>query len=73
MLRGLTQERKPVLLKIEIDNKVGFGLFKMDKSDYSLFPHEKEVLLRDGHRYLIHEITQEKEFGYEYTLVELKF
>ena len=73
MVRGLTQERKPVLLRIEIDNKVGFGLFKMDKSDYSLFPHEKEVLLRDGHRYLIHEITQVKESGYEYTLVELKF
>ena len=45
----------------------------MDKSDYSLFPHEKEVLLRDGHRYFIENITQVEESGYEYTLVDLKF
>lgn len=38
MRRGATLENKPVLLKIEIDNKVGFGLFKLDKQDYSLFP-----------------------------------
>ena len=53
MLRGISNERKPVLLKIQINNKVGFGLFKMDKPDFSLFPTEKEVLLRDGHRYYI--------------------
>ena len=74
MRGGATQEKKPVLLKIEIDNKVGFGLFKLDKQDYSLFPSEREVLLRDGHRYYIDSISQVVENdGFEYTLIDLKF
>ena len=59
MLNGITNERRPVLLEISIDNRVGFGLFKMDKENYSVFPNEKEVLLRDGHRYLIERISLE--------------
>jgi hypothetical protein len=45
----------------------------MDKSEYSLFPQEKEVLLRDGHRYEIVKISPVIEDGYEYTLIDLKF
>ena len=51
MMMGASIENRPVLLKITIDNRVGFGLFKMDSKNYSLYPGEKEVLLRDGHRY----------------------
>ncbi len=58
-MNGASKENKPVLMKITIDNRVGFGLFKMDNQNYSLYSYEKEVLLRDGHRYLIKNITQE--------------
>ena len=51
MMVGASNEKRPVLLKIAIDNRVGFGLFKMDNKNYSLYPGEKEVLLRDGHQY----------------------
>jgi len=57
MMMGASKENRPVLLKITIDNRVGFGLFKMDTKNYSLYPGEKEVLLRDGHRYQIKSIT----------------
>ncbi len=58
-MNGASKENKPVLMKITIDNRVGFGLFKMDNQNYSLYSYEKEVLLRDGHRDLIKNITQE--------------
>ena len=45
----------------------------MDKSDYSLFPGEKEVLLRDGHRYEIVKISEVTEEGLKYNLIDLKF
>ena len=56
---GASNEKRPVLLKITIDNRVGFGLFKMDNKNYSLYPEEKEVLLRDGHQYQIQNIALE--------------
>jgi len=57
MINGASNENYPVLLKITIDNRFGFGLFKMDNKNYSLYPEENEVLLRDGHRYKIKSIS----------------
>jgi hypothetical protein len=37
MMRGITNDKFPVLLEIRIKNKEGFGIFKLDNINYSLF------------------------------------
>jgi hypothetical protein len=38
MMRGITNDKFPVLLEIRIKNKEGFGIFKLDNLNYALFP-----------------------------------
>jgi hypothetical protein len=48
MFTGLNKKDVPVLYQINGLRKDGFNYFKLDNSDYSLFPYEQEVLLRTG-------------------------
>ena len=49
MFRGLSKDVVPVLYQIHNLNEDGYfgapAYFKLDSSDYSLFPQEQEVLL----------------------------
>ena len=58
MFRNLRKDDVPVLYKINNLNKNGEWYFKLDNSDYSLFPYEKEVLLWTGEAFKIIEISE---------------
>jgi len=45
--------------------------FKLDSELYSFFPYEQEVLIYDGYKYKIVEITEEISDNIKYTLIEL--
>ena len=51
MLRGLTDDIIPVLFKISGLNSAGKNYFKLDDYNYSIYPEEKELLLRDGFKF----------------------
>ena len=58
MLRGLNKDQVPVLYQINNLHKDGFNYFKLDNEEYSLFPHEQEVLLITGSRFEIIQISE---------------
>ncbi len=62
MFRGLSKEDVPVLYQIHNlreDGAYGFpAYFKLDSSDYSLFPQEQEVLLYLDSPFEIIEISE---------------
>jgi hypothetical protein len=45
MFRGLSKDQVSVLYQISNLDEYGWGYFKLDNADYSLFPHEQEVIL----------------------------
>ncbi len=66
MFTGLKKEDVPVLYQINNLNKDGFYYFKLDNTDYSLFPYEEEVLLNTGSCFTILEISEEEHQGRKY-------
>ena len=40
-------------------NSAGYNYFELDSEDYSIFPYEKEILLRDGLKFNIKSIKVE--------------
>jgi hypothetical protein len=48
MFKGLSKDQIPVLYQINNLDEDGVFYFKLDSSDYSLFPYEQEVLLDTG-------------------------
>ena len=58
MFRGLNKDQVAVLYQINNLDEDGFLYFKLDNSDYSLFPYEEEVLLRTGTNFEIIEILE---------------
>ncbi len=58
MFRGLSKDVVPVLYQIHNLNKNGKCYFKLDNTDYSLFPYEQEVLLVNGLNFEIIEISE---------------
>jgi len=59
MLKGLKKEEVPVLYKITGLSENGMDYFKLNKKEYTLFPNEKEVLLRTGMKFDIISIREE--------------
>ena len=57
MFRGLSNDEVPVLYQINNLDKNGYWYFKLDNSDYSLFPYEQEVLLMSGENFDIVQIS----------------
>ena len=57
MFRGLSKDDVPVLYQINNLQEDGYDYFKLD-SNYSLFPHEEEVLLRNGLWFEIIDISE---------------
>jgi hypothetical protein len=47
--------------------------FKLDSELYSFFPEEEEVLIYDGYKYRIVEVTEEVSDNQKYTLIKLTF
>ncbi len=66
MFRGLNKEDVPVLYKINGLDEKGLKYFKLDNTDYSLFPYEQEVLLRTNSYFKILKITEEENEGRQY-------
>ena len=60
----------PVLLEISMTNS---RYFKLDSELYSFFPGEEEVLIYDGYKYRIVEVTEEVSDNQKYTLIKLTF
>ena len=62
MFTKLSKEDVPVLYQIHNLKEDGYGglpaYFKLDSSDYSLFPQEQEVLLITGSVFKIIEISE---------------
>ena len=58
MFRGLSKDVVPVLYQIHNLREDGMWYFKLDNLDYSLFPHEQEVLLFTGSNFEIIEISE---------------
>ena len=58
MFKGLRNDEIPVLYKIYNLREDGFNYFKLDNEDYSIYPHEQEVLLVTGETFLIIEIIE---------------
>ncbi len=58
MFRGLSKDDVPALYQIHNLNQFGFYYFKLDNTDYSLFPNEQEVLLKTGCDFEIFEISE---------------
>ena len=58
MFRGLSKDVVPVLYQIHNLSEYGWNYFKLDSSDYSLFPNEQEVLLLTGLDFEITEISE---------------
>ena len=63
---GLSKEDVPVLYQINGLRENGFNYFKLDNSDYSLFPYEQEVLLKTDSHFKILEISEEEYEGKKY-------
>ncbi len=66
MFTGLNKEDFPVLYQINGLRLDGLNYFKLDNSDYSLFPYEQEVLFRTGFIFKILEISEEEHEGRKY-------
>ena len=47
-----------MLYQINNLNDEGFDYFKLENSDYSLFPNEQEFLLKTGSKFHIVEISE---------------
>ena len=58
MFKGLSNDDVPVLYQINNLNNFGKYYFKLDNTDYSLFPYEQEVLLFTGSLFTIIEISE---------------
>jgi hypothetical protein len=58
MFKRLREEDVPVLYQIDNLDKDGWYYFKLDNSDYSLFPKEQEVLLLTGTSFEIIQISE---------------
>jgi hypothetical protein len=58
MFRGLNKDQVAVLYQINNLDEDGFTYFKLDNSDYSLFPSEQEVLLLTGSLFEMIEISE---------------
>jgi hypothetical protein len=71
MFYKLNNEKVPVLYKITKFSKEGWGYFRLDSDEYSLFPTEKEVLFRTGSLFDIIDISEEvhESNGIKYILV----
>ncbi len=72
MIIRLNLENVPVLYQINNLRKYGLFYFKLDSTDYSLFPYEQEVLLRTGSEFKILDISEEQNKGCKYWLVQLR-
>ncbi len=66
MFTGLNKEDVSVLYQINNLNKDGYGYFKLDNADYSLFPYEQEVLLWNRLYFSILKISEEEHQGRKY-------
>ena len=64
MFYKLNNEKVPVLYKITKFSKEGWGYFRLDCVDYSLFPTEIEVLFRTGSFFDIFDISEEVHESY---------
>ena len=58
MFRGLSKDVVPVLYQIHNLSEIGFDYFKLDSEDYTLFPNEQEILLRNDLPFEIIEISE---------------
>ena len=58
MFRGLSKDQVSVLYQISNLDKDGYGYFKLDIAEYSLFPYEQEVLLTTGRSFDIIDISE---------------
>lgn len=58
MLNGLRKNDQPVMFQISGLSKFGNYYFKMDSEEFSLYVHEQEILLYDGSKYEITNITE---------------
>jgi hypothetical protein len=63
------QNNLPVLLMISMSNS---RYFKMDSEEYSAFPWEEEVLIYDGYKYKIINVSDEVYNDSKYTFIQLK-
>jgi hypothetical protein len=66
MFKRLREEDVPVLYQIDNLDKDGWYYFKLDNSDYSLFPKEQEVLLLTGTSFEIIQISEKEHEGRKY-------
>ena len=58
MFKGLIKDDVPVLYQINNLSKKGWGYFKLDGDEYSLFPYEQEVLIENDALFKIIEISE---------------
>ena len=58
MFKGQSKNDVPVLYQINNLDKEGWNYFNLDTEEYSLFPHEQEVLLATGSSFEIIEISE---------------
>ena len=58
MFKELGNDDVPVLYQINNLIRNGWYYFKLDSEEYSLYPHEQEVLLYSGYTFEIIEISE---------------